>query len=79
VTNGPFVESTPYVLLLIPIALLDLGLVVFALLDLNQRPVTRGPKWLWIAIIVLITVAGPISYLIFGRQKDSGKRHRPQP
>ncbi|MBN1140015.1 MAG: PLDc_N domain-containing protein [Anaerolineae bacterium] len=59
-----------YIPLLIPILLLELGLMVFALIDLSNRAATRGPKWAWILVIVLINVIGPILYLLFGRQEE---------
>lgn len=37
----------PYIPYLIPVALIELGLLVFALVDLIRRERTKGPKWLW--------------------------------
>lgn len=31
-----------------PLFVIQLGLIVFALVDLNRRPATRGPKWVWV-------------------------------
>jgi hypothetical protein len=53
---------------LVPIVLLELALLVIALVDLIRRERTRGPKWAWALVIVLITTIGPIAYLLFGRQ-----------
>jgi hypothetical protein len=43
-----------------------------ALLDIKRRPANqiRGPKWLWVPVIVLVNAAGavPISYFLFGRR-----------
>ena len=55
--------------LLIPILLIQLGLVVAALIDLVRRPVTRGPKWLWVIIILFINFIGPIIYFLIGREE----------
>jgi uncharacterized membrane protein YukC len=44
--------------------------MVFALLDLKKRTATRGPKWVWILVIVLINLIGPIAYFLFGRQEE---------
>ncbi len=54
---------------LIPIALLQLGLMVFALVDLVRRERTRGPKWAWALVIVLVNFIGPIVYFLVGREE----------
>jgi hypothetical protein len=58
-----------YLPFLIPVILLQLVLVVFALVDLIRREKTRGPKWLWAIIIVLGELLGPILYLLIGREE----------
>jgi len=54
---------------LIPIALIQLALIVVALIDLARRDRTRGPKWVWVLIIVLINFIGPIVYFVVGREE----------
>ncbi len=54
--------------LLIPVVIIELGLMIIALLDLVKRERTRGPKWVWALVIVVINIFGPIAYLLFGRQ-----------
>jgi hypothetical protein len=56
--------------LLIPIILLELGLVIAALVDLSRREKTRGPKWVWVLVILFISTIGPIVYFLAGREKD---------
>lgn len=58
-----------YLPFLIPVILLQLGLMIFALVDLIRREKTRGPKWLWAIIIVLGELLGPIVYLLLGREE----------
>ena len=53
---------------LIPILILELGLVVFALRDLSRRERVNGPKWMWVAIIVLVQLIGPLLYFTVGRR-----------
>ena len=53
---------------LIPIILLELALMIFALVDLIRRERTKGPKWLWAIIIVFVNLLGPIVYFIIGRE-----------
>lgn len=54
--------------LLIPIFVLQLVLISAALLDLARRPVTRGPKWLWVCVILFVSTIGPILYFFLGRE-----------
>jgi hypothetical protein len=56
--------------LLIPIILIQFGLMVAALVDLIKRPKTRGPKWIWVIIVVFINLIGPIVYFIVGREEE---------
>jgi hypothetical protein len=54
---------------LIPIVLLQLGLMVFALVDLMRRERTKGPKWVWALVIIFVNLIGPIVYLVAGREE----------
>jgi hypothetical protein len=54
---------------LIPIVLLQLGLMAYALVDLSRRERTRGPKWAWALIILFISLIGPVIYLVVGREE----------
>ncbi|HPH95163.1 MAG TPA: PLD nuclease N-terminal domain-containing protein [Anaerolineaceae bacterium] len=56
--------------LLIPIIILQFGLLLFALVDLARRAQTRGPKWVWLLVILFISIIGPIIYLVAGRQEE---------
>ncbi|PKO03673.1 MAG: transcriptional regulator [Chloroflexi bacterium HGW-Chloroflexi-5] len=58
-----------YLPLLIPIALLQFGLMIAALVDVVRREKTKGPKWVWIIVVVFINLFGPIVYFIFGRDE----------
>lgn len=55
--------------LIIPIVLLQLGLMIAALVDLSKRERTRGPKWMWVLIIVLGELLGPILYFVIGKEE----------
>ncbi len=55
---------------LIPVIVLQLALLTFALVDLARRPKANGPKWLWVIIIVFINLIGPIAYFLVGRQEE---------
>lgn len=50
--------------LLIPVLLIQLGLVIYALLDLSRRNQTHGPRWAWAAGLVLSGFAFPSGILV---------------
>jgi hypothetical protein len=54
---------------LIPIFLLQIGLIVVALRDLIGRERTKGPKWAWALIILVVSLFGAIIYLLLGREE----------
>ena len=62
-------EITELIPLLIPIFLLQIALIVIALVDLVRREQTRGPKWVWVLVILFFNIIGPIVYLLFGREE----------
>lgn len=56
------------------IVVIELALLVFCLIDAVQTPETRMrnlPKWAWIALIIILPVVGPVSWLIAGRPRRS--------
>jgi hypothetical protein len=59
--------------LLITAAVAEGILKVAALIDIKRRPPSqiRGPKWLWAAVVSVVSSAGvaPISYFVFGRRQ----------
>jgi uncharacterized membrane protein YhaH (DUF805 family) len=55
--------------LLIPIFLIQLALIAFALADLVRRENTRGPKWVWVLVILFVNMIGPIIYFLLGRDE----------
>lgn len=55
--------------LLIPVVILELGLMIAALVDLIKREKTKGPKWVWTLVIVLVNLFGPIVYFLVGRDE----------
>jgi hypothetical protein len=67
-------ENFPNLSLLItmltPVIIIQIILLVVALLDLRKQPFTRGPKWMWVLIIVFINIIGPIVYFLAGRKEE---------
>lgn len=62
-------QIRPYIPLLIPILLIQLALMIAALVDLIRREKTKGPKWLWVLIILFFNMIGPIIYFVVGRDE----------
>lgn len=54
---------------LVPVLVIQLALLVAALVDLIRRPRTKGPKWLWAVVIILVNFIGPIVYFVAGREE----------
>jgi hypothetical protein len=58
-------------LLFLPLAILQLGLMAFALTDWVRRPRTRYlNRWVWLAIIVVVNTLGPVAYFFLGREEE---------
>ena len=58
--------------LLLPIVLIQLGLIIAALFDLEkeERRVRGGSKLIWALVIVFLNIVGPILYFIAGREES---------
>jgi hypothetical protein len=57
--------------LVAPIIVIQLGLMIAALFDLEreERRVRGGSKLVWALVIVLVNVVGPILYFVAGREE----------
>lgn len=68
----PPMTDTQILLLLLPVILIELGLIVFALRDLlrPERRVRGDSKLMWGLVIVFVGLFGPILYLAVGRQEE---------
>jgi Zn-dependent protease with chaperone function len=54
------------VMLLLPILIIQLGLVIYALVDLVRREQVRGPRWAWIVGLVVTAFAMPTGIIVAG-------------
>jgi uncharacterized membrane protein YdjX (TVP38/TMEM64 family) len=54
--------------LVLPIIVLQLVLAVIGLFSLSKAEAVRGPKWLWVLIIVFGNMLGSILYFVIGRK-----------
>jgi ABC-2 type transport system ATP-binding protein len=69
------------VLLVVPLLVLQLGLMVFAVVDLlrDDRRVRGGNKGVWALVIVLVNLVGPIIYFLVGREEGLPDPTAPAP
>jgi hypothetical protein len=64
-------------LLLSPVFLIQVGMAVYALVDLSRRAKTRGPRWAWALglIVSIFTLPSGIIvsgiYLAWGRHAEA--------
>jgi heme/copper-type cytochrome/quinol oxidase subunit 4 len=66
-SSSILLQILPYI---IPILIIEIILAIVALLDLVKQTVTRGPKWMWVLIIIFIQIIGPILYFFLGRKEE---------
>lgn len=64
--------ETEILLLLVPVVIVQLGLIVFALRDLLRpdRRVRGDSRLMWGLIIVFVNLVGPILYFAIGRREE---------
>jgi hypothetical protein len=64
-------QITEYLPFIIPILIIELALAITALVHILKHPNYRfGNRIIWILIVLLIQIIGPIVYFIFGRGEE---------
>jgi hypothetical protein len=53
-------------LLLSPVFLIQVGMAVYALVDLSRRAKTRGPRWAWALGLIVSTFTLPSGIIVSG-------------
>jgi hypothetical protein len=53
-------------LLLAPVLLLQLGLAVYGLIDLSRRKAVKGPRGLWLGLLIISAISFPAGIVISG-------------
>ncbi|EHD1579267.1 negative regulator of sigma-Y activity [Listeria monocytogenes] len=56
--------------LIIPVILLYLALLLTAIIDLTKNWNERKKPVIWLVVIIVINIFGPIAYFIFGRKEE---------
>lgn len=60
--------STGGLLAFIVVYAVELVLAVYCIVDIVRRPaVAGGNKWVWVVIVLVFSLIGPIVYLVVGR------------
>ena len=64
-------KTEQIIALLAPIIIIQLGLMIAALIDLerDERRVRGGSKLVWALVIVFVNILGPIVYFVAGREE----------
>ncbi len=65
-------DQTTTILLILPLAVIQIGLLVWGLWDLTrpERVVKGVSKPIWAVIILFISFIGPLLYFLFGREES---------
>lgn len=62
---------TEYLPFLIPLAIIEVGLAITALIHVLKHPHYKfGNKPMWIVIVLFVEIIGPVVYFIFGKGED---------
>lgn len=63
--------DTGILLAIIPLVLIDLGMVIYCIIDLfkPERQVRGNNKLVWLLIILLVSTLGWLIYLLAGREE----------
>lgn len=62
-TSSPFDSPA-----LVSLIIIQVALTFFALIDWVKQDETRGPKLLWLFIILFISLLGPVLYFVIGKK-----------
>lgn len=60
-----------YMVVILPLVILNLGLVIFSLIKIIKEGVANLNKGLWIIIVLVFNMVGPVLFLLLGRKKDN--------
>ncbi|HZW67639.1 MAG TPA: PLD nuclease N-terminal domain-containing protein [Pseudogracilibacillus sp.] len=55
--------------LIAPLLIIQALLTFFALIDWVKQEETRGPKILWLFIILFVSMLGPVLYFVIGKKE----------
>lgn len=56
--------------IIMPLLVIQGILIIIALIDWIRISETNGPKWLWLLIILFLSMLGPVLYFVIGRRQQ---------
>lgn len=62
---------------LLPIIIIQVAFQIIAIVDLVRHPheeIRGSSKALWVVIIIIFEILGPVIYFIFGRKYNAGDK-----
>jgi hypothetical protein len=62
-------ELTRILPMVAPLVLIQLVLMIAGVVDWSRRERTRGPKWVWLVVILIFSIIGPVAYFLIGREE----------
>ena len=63
-----------YLPVIVPLAVVQFGLMLFALIHaISHSKYKAGNRTVWIIVIVLISIIGPVLYFVLGRGEEDGE------
>ncbi|MBQ2581099.1 MAG: PLDc_N domain-containing protein [Ruminococcus sp.] len=66
-----FEDLKEYLPFIIPLAVLQLGLMIAALVSIfKHKEYKTGNRALWVVITLLVSMVGPILYFVLGKEED---------
>ncbi len=66
-----FADIKEYLPFLIPLAVLQLSLMIAALVSiLKHKKYKTGSRALWLVISLLLSIIGPILYFVLGKEEE---------
>jgi hypothetical protein len=56
--------------IIIPLLVINMILIIIGLIDWARTDETNGPKWLWLLVILFVSMLGPVLYFVIGRRQQ---------
>lgn len=57
-------------LIISPIIIIQLSLALFCIIKIFKEGVANLNKWIWVLIVLFISLFGPVIFLTVGRRRD---------
>jgi len=70
-SSGSLASLGQYLVFLIPLAIIEVGLMVAALIHIfTHKTYKMGNRWIWVPLVILINIIGPVLYFVLGRSDE---------